>query len=96
MKHDFEYNKKLVNYVKKNIKKGYTTESLKWALINQDHSKIKVEKAIETAHEELAKEAPILKSRPTIKHEVIIPKNKKIQFHEPTKKESFWSKLFKN
>lgn len=61
----------LVDYFKKNLKKGYTKESLRWALINQGYSKIEVEKAIKRADQELAESAPILKTKPEIKYEII-------------------------
>jgi hypothetical protein len=37
---------KIVDYVEKNLKKGYKLEELKWALINQKYSKIEIDKAI--------------------------------------------------
>jgi len=33
----------ITDYIKKNLKKGYTQDSLKYALINQGYSKIKYE-----------------------------------------------------
>ena len=36
----------LVNYIEKNLKKGYKLEELKWALTTQKHSRIEIEKAI--------------------------------------------------
>ena len=79
----------LREYIKKNLKKGYTKESLKWALIHQGYPKFEVEKAIRHVDEELGKQAPILNTKPVIKHEIIEPK---------IKKNSFWkniSKVFK-
>lgn len=67
----------LVDYFKRNLKKGYTKESLRWALINQGYSKIEVEKAIKRADMELAQSAPILKTKPEIKYEVITEESKK-------------------
>ena len=75
----------LVDYIKKNLKKGYTLESLRWALINQGYSKLEVEKAIKRMEKELAEEAPILKTKPEIEHEIIELKQKK---------KSFWRTLF--
>lgn len=75
----------LVEYIKKNLKKGYTKESLKWALISQGNSKLEVEKALKKVDEELAKEAPILKTKPEIRYEIIEPK---------LEKKSFWKRLF--
>lgn len=77
----------LVNYMKNNLKKGYTKESLKWALISQGYSRFEVEKAIKKADEELANQAPILKAKPEIKYELVEPKI----YQE---KKSFWKRLF--
>ena len=65
------YIEQLVSYFIKNLKKGYTEESLKWALINQGYSKISVEKALKLANEELAKKAPKFIEKPVIKYEII-------------------------
>ena len=78
----------LVNYFKKNISKGYTFESLQWALINQGYSKMVVEKAIEQTHQELAEKAPVLKEKPKIKYEIIDENDNPI-----TIKKSFWKKI---
>ena len=80
----------LVDYIKNNLKKGYTKDSLKWALISQGHSKLEVEKALKHLEADLANTAPILKTRPEIKYELIGPKK------EDYKKERkpFWKKLF--
>jgi hypothetical protein len=80
--------KSLVEYLKKNLGKGYTFESLKWALIKQGYSRSLVEDAINTANKELAEEAPKLRDKPEITHEVfdgeVTVKPKK----------SFWKRLF--
>ena len=78
--------RKLTDYLKKNLKKGYTLDSLKWALIGQGYSRTAVEKSIEQANKELAKEAPLLKEKPEIRHELI---EEQI---EP--KKSWWQRLF--
>ena len=84
-----DYTSDLTSYIKKNLKKGYTKESLKWALINQGNSKRKVEKAIKKVDKELAESAPVLKTKPVIKYEVIEPKNIKVE------KETLWEKIKK-
>jgi hypothetical protein len=84
MKKDKNYVQELAEYLKKNLKKGYTKESLKWALVNQGHSKIEVEKALRLVDAEFASEAPILKTKPEIRVEIIPQEEKK----------SFWKKLF--
>lgn len=78
----------LVNYLKKNLAKGYTFESLKWALINQGYSKAIIERAITQAHKELAENAPVLKEKPRIKYEMIDENDNPI-----TIKKSFWKKI---
>lgn len=85
MAKDQGYVLKLTEYLKRNLKKGYTKESLKWALVNQGHSKIEVEKALKLVEQQLADEAPILETKPEIKVEII-----------PGPKESFFKRFLKN
>ena len=66
-----ERNKNLVEYFRKNLAKGYTEESLKWALLNQGYLRVEVLKAIEQVHKELAEKAPVLKEKPKIKYQII-------------------------
>jgi hypothetical protein len=75
----------LTDYIKKNLKKGYTKDSLKWALVNQGYPKYEVEKAIRRVDEEMARAAPILKTKPKITYQVVDS--------QPPKK-SFWKKFF--
>jgi len=84
-----DYRKKLVNYFKKNLKKGYTTESLKWALISQGYSRTAVETAIEELNKELARQAPVLKEKPVIKYEIIDENDQPITVKKP-----FWKRFF--
>lgn len=80
-----DYLEELGSYIKRNLKKGYTKDSLKWALVNQGHSKIEVEKALKKVEEEMAYEAPVLETKPQINYEAT-------PLIEP--KKSFWKKLF--
>ncbi|MEM3091071.1 MAG: hypothetical protein QXX55_00195 [Candidatus Pacearchaeota archaeon] len=82
--------KKIIEYFQKNLKKGYTLESLKWALIGQGYSRTAVELAIQELNKELAKRAPILKEEPIIKHEIIDENNNPIKI-----KKSWWQKIFR-
>lgn len=86
---DYNYRKKIVDYLKKNLKKGYTIESLRWALIGQEYSKTSVERAIEELNKELARKAPILKEEPVIKYEIVDEKDRPIKI-----KKSFWKRIF--
>jgi phage tail protein X len=65
------YKRKLVDYFKKNLRKGYTKEALQWALVNQGYSRTAVESALEEANIELAELAPIIKEKPKITHQII-------------------------
>jgi len=84
---EINYRKKLVDYFKKNLAKGYTVDSLKWALINQGYSRTIVEQAIKQTHKELAEKAPILKEKPEIKYEIIDEDNNPIIIKKP-----FWKR----
>lgn len=84
------YIRQLADYIKRNLKKGYTEDSLKWALVNQGHSKIEVEKAMHLVNSELVAEAPVLETKPEIKFEVVEPKQ------EEKKKGGFWKNFFRN
>ena len=53
-----DYIQQLADYIKKNLSKGYTQDALKWALINQGHSRTEVERAIALSNEQLALQAP--------------------------------------
>ncbi len=85
------YMEELVSYIKKNLKKGYTKESLKWALISQGYSKIEVEKAINRVDEELSMAAPIIKEKPIIRYEAFNPGSVNV---EPSAFKRFLNKLF--
>ena len=80
--------KNLAEYFKKNIKKGYTAEALKWALVNQGYQKTSVEKAIELAHQEMAREAPVFREKPVITHEMIDESGRPVEI-----KKSWWRRL---
>ena len=64
-------NQQLADYIKKNISKGYTPDSLKFSLIQQGYSRTSVEKAIEIANKQLAASAPRMIEKPVIKYETV-------------------------
>ncbi len=84
-----EYKSRLVEYFKKNLKKGYPEESLKWALVNQGYSRTMIETAIERTHKELADTAPVIKERPQIKYEILDEENKPVVLKRP-----WWKRIF--
>lgn len=77
----------IADYVKKNLSKGYTLDSLKFSLMSQGYSRISVEKAIEVANQQLAQQAPILKEKPQITYRTIPETN--------IQEEGFFKKLFR-
>lgn len=83
-----DYKIKLVEYFKKNLKKGYTSESLKIALFNQGYSKIIIERAWEQANTELSKKAPIVKEKPKITYKVYDENNQQINLQK-----TWWERL---
>ena len=86
-----DYVGQIVDYIIKNLKKGYTKESLKWALVDQGHSKMEIERAFIIAERQLAQQAPVLKTKPLIKHEIIYNQDEKINVET---KKSFWKRFF--
>lgn len=83
------YKRKMIDYLRKNLKKGYTEDSLRWALINQGYSKISIEDSLRRVHQELAQKAPILKEKPIIRYEILDEDNNPIEI-----KKSFWKRIF--
>ena len=84
-----DYKRKLVTYFKKNLNKGYTLDSLKFALLSQGYSRTAVDTSIEIANKELAEKAPVLKDKPKITYEIIDEYDKPIKI-----KKSWWKRLF--
>ena len=83
-----DYKRKLVDYFKKNLAKGYTQESLRWALINQGYIRPAIEQSLKQANKELAEKAPILKEKPIINYELVDGNNNPIYI-----KKSWWRRL---
>lgn len=84
-----ESRKKLVEYLKKNLKKGYNSDTLKYALVSQGYSRAMVEMALVQANKELAVKVPILKDKPIIKHEIIDEYDNPIEVKRP-----WWKRFF--
>jgi len=82
-----EYKEKLVEYFKKNLNKGYTEDSLKFALIKQGYSRVVVEEALRDVHMELAAKAPVLADKPEIKYEAFDENDNLV-------KRPWWKKIF--
>ena len=80
--------RKLIDYFKNNMKKGYTAESLKWALVNQGYTRTEVLAALESVHQELAEKAPILPEKPKISYQVYDENDNPVVIKKP-----WWKKL---
>lgn len=89
IKKDANYLQNLIDYAKRNIKKGYAIDSLRWALINQGHSRIEVDKALAAAQSEASRE--MVASRP--KSELSPAPAVSIDV-QPEPKQPFWKKFF--
>jgi hypothetical protein len=89
---DNTYKIKLVDYLKKNLKKGYPVDTLRIALINQGYLRTTIDEALKDAMNEMAKEAPTIKEKPQIEHEVVeeVPADET----PVVEKKSFWKRLF--
>ncbi len=84
------YKDELVDYLKRNISKGYTLDSLKFALANQGYSKVSIDQAIDQMNKELAEQVPpIVKEKPKITYELYDDKNRKVRFN----KSDFWDNV---
>jgi len=86
---EIDYRKNVIEYFKKNLMKGYTPKTLKWALIKQGYSRYVIEAALEKAQKEMAQKAPILKEKPKIKYEILDENNNPITIKKP-----FWKRIF--
>jgi len=80
---------KVMDYIKKNLKKGYTVDSLKFALESQGYSRSIVERAIEEVNKELAAQAPVLKDKPKITYQIIDEHDRPITLKKP-----WWKRVF--
>lgn len=85
----------LKEYIKRNLKKGYTIDSLKVSLINQGYTRISIDTAVEIANKELSEEIQPIKEKPQITYKLVYPEESKSISVNPTKI-SFWRKLFQN
>ena len=82
---DIDSVKGLIDYLQRNIKKGYRIDELKWALIDQGHSRVSVDKAVKYVTDMI--EAQKLKKMEMPKPEVL---QMPMQVEE---KKSFWQKI---
>lgn len=80
----------LVDYFERNLKKGYTPDTLKWALIGQGYSRVIVEQSLDEAQKRIAREAPVFKEKPKINYQVLDYDNNPIRL-----KRNWFERLFR-
>jgi len=68
-----DYLQQLADYIKKNLAKGYTIDSLRFSLQSQGYSRVSIENAIKIANEQLAAAAPEMKEKPQISYKIMTP-----------------------
>jgi len=90
-----DYINQLAEYIKKNLLKGYTLDSLKFSLINQGYSRISVDNAVEVANKQLASEIPPIKEKPQITYKVVADNPSSSQPSVYPEKKGFLKRLFK-
>ena len=93
---DEDYIKETVDYLRRNMEKGYSLEELKWALINQGKSRVLVEKSVETIQKEQAQQNEIkaMQSKPVQQQIVQVLDEKDVQEQEHQRKKGFFLRIF--
>ncbi len=90
-----DYLEEIIEYIKKNLKKGYTKDSLLFALRNQGYSRAIINKAFDKVDKELAETAPQLEpedTKPKITYEIVEPKEHKVKI--TNHKLPWWKRFF--
>ena len=88
-----DYLEEIIAYIKKNLKKGYTKDSLLFALRNQGYSRAIIKKAFDKVDLDLSKEAPKLDTKPKITYEIVEPEEHKVKI--TNHKLPWWQRFFK-
>ncbi len=78
--------KEILDYIHKNLKKGYKIDALKWALIKQGYSRTAISDAFEIIEESRAKEDKERKEAEVLKAVEEMPVIEE--------KKSFWKRVF--
>ena len=88
-------NQQLVDYVKKNLAKGYTLDALRYSLVKQGYSRTSVDKSIELANREMAASAPKMVEKPVVKYQVIDDNEMAAKVAAQDAKPGFWKRFFR-
>ena len=88
-----DYLEEIISYIKKNLKKGYTKDSLLFALRNQGYSRVIINKAFDKVDLELSETVPKLEeTKPKITYEIVEPKEHKVKI--TNHKLPWWYRFF--
>lgn len=87
-------NQQLIDYIKKNLAKGYTLDALRYSLVKQGYSRTSVDKSIDLANREMAAAAPKMVEKPVVKWEVIDDNEMAAKVAANNGKLGFWKRLF--
>lgn len=87
-------NQQLVEYVKKNLAKGYTIDALRYSLVKQGYSRTSVDKSIDLANREMAASAPKLIEKPVVRFQTIDDNEMAAKVAANDDKPGFWKRLF--
>jgi len=68
-----DYIQQIADYVKKNLAKGYTIDSLRFSLQSQGYTRLSIDNAIKLANEQLGEKAPLMNEKPQITYKLITP-----------------------
>lgn len=63
------HKERIERYLRNNLEKGYSEDSLKWALIKQGNSRSEVLRALAKVKKEMSEKKTKDKEKPLIKHE---------------------------
>ncbi|MBI5149042.1 hypothetical protein HZA33_05155 [Candidatus Pacearchaeota archaeon] len=80
-----DYIQQLADYVKRNLSKGYTIDTLRWALVKQGRNRTEIERAITLAQQQMAANAPKFQAKP----QLIVDRKEEKQ----EKKEGFFARI---
>ena len=88
----------LADYIKKNLAKGYSQDTLRFSLMSQGYSRITVDNAIDRAHKELSVKLPLVKEKPQITYKIVDEQNRPIKIVDiPIEKnKSFFKSLMRH
>ena len=84
-----EYKKKIIEYLRRNMEKGYDPDSLKWALVKQGYSRTLIDASIKEVKREPIRDPLAVREKPVITHEIIGENDQPVMENKP-----WWKRIF--